>query len=147
VIVFVVGLSIAGVLATVKTGEPPWLFLSMPFTVMVFFAARFAPAGYRLDGDGLHVERKAGDRVIPYRAILAVDRDVRQYKGVSLLASKGIFGYFGRFWNSTLGFYRLFVTDTEAIVWLRTTDGLVGVSPDRPDEFVERLGAKLAPSR
>ena len=128
---------------TVKTGEPPWLFLSLPFTLITFVAARYAPLGYRLAGDGLHVERKAGDRVFPYRTILAVDREPRPIRGMSLFACKGIFGRYGQFWNSTLGVYRLFLTNTQTVVWLRTSGGLVAVSPDRPDEFVERLSARL----
>lgn len=139
-----VGLSIAGIVATIVTGHPPWLFLSMPFTLMLFIAARYAPMGYRLAPDGLHVERKAGDRVFPYRTILAVDREPRPIRGTSLMAVKGIFGRFGRFWNGTLGVYRLFLTNTQTIVWLKTDTGLVALSPDRPDEFVERLTARLA---
>jgi hypothetical protein len=140
----VVGLSIAGIVATIMTGKPPWLFLSMPFTLVMFVAARFAPLGYRLAPDGLHVERKAGDLIFPYRTILEVDRVPRPIRGTSLFACKGIFGRFGRFWNSTLGVYRLYLTNTQTIVWLKTESGLIALSPDRPDEFVDRLSARLA---
>ena len=114
--------------------------------MVTFVAARYAPLAYRLAGDGVHVERKAGDYVVPYRAILSVDATARPTRGVSLFASKGLFGRFGRFWNSTLGVYRLFLTNTDGVVWLETSAGMIALSPDRPDEFVERLRSRLAPS-
>jgi hypothetical protein len=29
-------------------------------------------------------------------------------------------------------------------VWVQTTQGWIGLSPDRPEEFVERLSGKIA---
>jgi len=137
-------MTILGIVFTVQSGDPRWLFVSLPFTLALYVIGRFAPTGYRLAGDGLHVERRAGDAVIPYRRIRTVDREPRPLRGISLVASKGVFGRFGRFWNSTLGMYRLFVTNADSVVWLETDDGWIGLSPDRPDDFVERLRARVA---
>jgi hypothetical protein len=136
-----------GIVWTVRTGEPHWLFLSLPFTLMLFVLARLAPVAYRLAGDGVHVERKFGDRVIPYRDIVAVDREPRRVRGLSMFASDGLFGRFGTFWNPRLGFYQLFLTNTDTVVWLGTRRGWIGLSPDRPDEFLERLRARLGVTR
>jgi len=139
----VVGFSILGVAFAVKTGNPRWMFLSLPFAVILFVVGRYAPQGYRLAADGVHVERRAGPRVIPYRTIRSADRVARPLAGVSVTASKGLFGRFGRFWNSTLGSYRLFLTNRDTVVWLQTTTGLIGISPDRPDEFVALLRTRI----
>jgi hypothetical protein len=139
----VVGVSILGVAFAVKTGNPRWMFLSLPFAVILFVIGRYAPQGYRLAADGVHVERRAGPRVIPYRTIRSADRVARPLAGVSVTASKGPFGRFGRFWNSTLGSYRLFLTNRDTVVWLQTTTGLIGISPDRPDEFVALLRTRI----
>jgi len=139
----VVGVSILGVISAVRSGNPRWLFLSLPFTLMLFVVGRYAPTGYRLGPDGVHVERRAGPRVIPYRAIRSADRVARPLAGISLTASKGVFGRFGRFWNMTLGFYRLYLTNRETVVWLETTDGWMALSPDRPDEFLTRVRARI----
>jgi len=139
----VVGVSLLGVTFAVKSGNPRWLFLSLPFTLMLFVIGRYAPLGYRLAADGVHVERRARPRVIAYRTIRSTDRVARPLAGISLTASKGVFGRFGRFWNSTLGFYRLFLTNRKNIVWLETTGGWMALSPDRPDEFVARLRARI----
>ena len=138
-----VGVSILGVAFAVKTGNPRWLFLSLPFTLILFGIGCYAPQGYRLAADGVHVERRAGPRVIPYRTIRSADRVARPLAGISLTASKGIFGRFGRFWNTTLGLYRLFLTNRESVVWLETADGWIALSPDRPDEFVARLRPRI----
>ena len=137
-------MTIVGIVAAVRTGEPFWLFVSLPFSLGLWVIGRYAPTGYRLAGDGVHVERRAGDKVIPYRRITSVDREPRAIRGVSVLGTKGAFGRVGKFWNSSLGFYELHVANGEAIVWLDTADGWVGLSPDRPDEFVDRLQARLA---
>ncbi len=132
-----------GVILTARSGELLWLLLSVPITLVLLLMARFAPVGYRLGPEGVSVERRAGPTMILYRDIRSVDRLARPLAGVSMTASNGIFGRFGHFWNMTLGFYRLFLTDRNNLVWLQTTRGWVGLSPDRPDEFVERLRVRL----
>lgn len=147
VLVGTVGMTILGVVFTAKSGELFWLLMSLPFTVMLFLAGGRAPTGYRLAPDGVHVERRAGPAVIPYRQIRAVDREARPVNGMTVGGSRGVFGRFGRFWNGRLGFYRLFLSNRESVVWLETEGGWVGLSPDRPAEFVERLRSRLPPAR
>jgi hypothetical protein len=137
-------MTILGIVFTVRSGDPRWLFAGLPFTLVLFVAGRFAPTGYRLAGDGVQIERKARAKVIPYRKIRGVDREERRVNGISAMGSKGVFGRFGRFWNPSLGIYQLYLSNRENVVWLATDDGLVGLSPDRPDEFVERLRGRLA---
>ena len=141
--VIVGGSFVLGVVLTARTSNLGWLFLSLPFTLMLLVAARLAPSGYYLAPDGVHVERKAGAKVIPYRDIRTVDREPRSPRGMTIGGSNGLFGRFGHFWSPRLGVYRLFLSNTQTIVWLTTVRGLVGLSPDRPDEFVERLAARL----
>ena len=135
----VVVLSVAGIGGAVKTGDLRWMFLSLPLMLMLFVLGRFAPTGYRLAPDGVRVERRAWSVVIPYRRIRAVDRGPRSVAGLSMFGSQGVFGRFGTFWNMRLGVYRLYLTNRDAVVWLVTDEGWVGLSPDRADEFVIRL--------
>jgi len=142
----IIGTTLVGVVFTARSGQLSWLFLSLPFALILLVVGRFAPVGYRLAGDGVHVERRAGAKVIPYRRIRAVDRAPRPLAGLTVTGSKSVFGRFGRFWNGTLGLYQLFLTNRESVVWLDTEGGWVGLSPDRPDEFVERLRPRLTPT-
>jgi len=138
----VVLLSVVGIWCAVKIHDLRWMFLSLPFMLMIYVMGRFAPTGYRLAPDGVRVERRARSTVISYRRIRSVDRKLRSVAGLSMFGSQGVFGRFGTFWNMRLGFYRLYVTNRAAVVWLATDDGWVGLSPDRPDEFVRRLEAR-----
>ena len=143
----IVGIGVAtliGVVGMAQTGNIAWLFLSLPFTVVLFVMAQFAPRGYRITPEGLRIERTLRDRVIPWRDVRGVDDEARQLTGISVTASRGIFGWFGWFWSVRFGLYQLFVTDRRRIVWLRTERGLVGVSPDRPEEFVARVRERSA---
>ena len=128
---------------TARSGDLRWLFLGLPLAVVLLLVGRLAPIGYRLAGDGVHIERKAGAKVIAYRAIHGVDREARPVSGLTVTGSRGVFGRFGRFWNRHLGFYRLYVANGDDVVWLATDDGWIGLSPDRPAEFVERLQGRL----
>jgi hypothetical protein len=140
----VVVFSAVGVAFAVKTGDPRWLFFSVPFTLLLFVTGRYAPTGFRLASDGVHVERRAGPKVIPYRTIRAADDAERSPAGLSAFGSRGVFGRFGRFWSGALGHYRLFLTNADSIVWLDTVDGWVGLSPDHPQQFLEQLRARLS---
>jgi hypothetical protein len=144
VLIGIVGTTFLGAVLTARSGDFRWLFLSLPLAIMLLLVGRFAPLGYRLAADGLHIERRAGARIIAYGSIHGVDRDVRPLNGLAVFGSKGVFGRFGRFWNRRLGFYQLHVTDGDGVVWLTTDDGWVGLSPARPAEFVERLQSRLA---
>jgi Bacterial PH domain len=136
--------SVVGVVYAANRGDVRWLFLSLPVMLMIFVLGCLAPTGYRLAPEGVRVERRARSTVIPYRRIRGVDRQPRPVNGISMFGAHGVFGRFGRFWNPRLGFYRLYVSDRAAVVWLATDDGWLGLSPDRPDEFVKRLRDRLA---
>jgi hypothetical protein len=148
VIVAIGGMTLLGVVFTVRMADLRWLFLGLPFTLMLLLMSRLAPTGYRLAADGLHVVRRGfPDKVIPYRRIRGVDRTPRPLTGLTLTGSKGIFGRFGTFWSPRLGVYRLYMTHTDRVLWLDTADGLVGLSPDAPDELAARLQERLAAAR
>jgi len=137
------GTTLLGIGMMVRTGDFVWLVLSLPFLIILLIASRFAPSGYRLATDGVHVERKVGPKVLRYRDIRAVDRTARSVKGITFVGSNGLFGRFGRFWNPRIGLYRLFLSNTSSVVWLSTSEGWVAVSPDRPEEFAAGVQARL----
>ena len=143
IILTVGGTTLFGLVMMIHTQDFRWLVLSLPFLIILLVASRFAPSGYRLAADGVHIERKVGPKVLPYRDILAVDRERRSLKGLTFAGSNGLFGRFGRFWNPRLGLYRLFLSNTSSVVWLKTSAGWVAVSPDRPDEFAAGVQARL----
>ncbi|HEY3066861.1 MAG TPA: PH domain-containing protein [Methylomirabilota bacterium] len=119
--------------------------IGAPLALGFYLTARYAPRGYLLGVDGLHVERRASDLVVPYHTIRGVDRTKRAFVGLGA-GSKGFLGdfTFGRAWRPGLGRYRLCLTNRQNAVWLQTSGGWIAVSPDRADEFVARLSARLS---
>jgi hypothetical protein len=136
--------TLAGIVMMIRTHDFRWLVLTLPFLIMLLVASRYAPSAYRLGAEGVYIERKVGAKVIRYRDIRSVDRERRSIKGLTFGGSNGLFGRFGRFWNPRLGMYRLFLSNTSSVVWLATSEGWVAVSPDRPDDFVAGVQARLA---
>jgi len=58
----------------------------------------------------------------------------------------GMFGFTGRFSNAALGRYRAFVTDHKRTVVIESAHGILVVSPDRPEQFIDALTAASAES-
>src|SRR5262249_36108009 len=57
-VVLTVGvLSVAGIVWAIQRHDPRWIFLSLPFTLMVFVLGRYAPTAYRLGADGIRIDR------------------------------------------------------------------------------------------
>jgi len=135
----------AGVSVMSATGSPWLLLLPIPIALIFFASARLAPKAYTLGVDGVHVERRgAPDVVVLYREIRSVDRVRRSLVGLGA-GSNGFLGHFtfGRGWRPGLGRYRILVTNSIDVVWLDTTRGWVALSPDRSDEFITRLRARI----
>jgi hypothetical protein len=136
---------VVGAVLTATRADPEWLFIGLPFMGITWVASLYAPRGYVLTPEGLRIERRAGDLVVPYAAVLGVDRDRR---GLACFgaASNGFLGWytFGRAWRPGSGPYRLALTNRRDVVWLRTTRGWIAISPDPPDAFVDRLRERLA---
>ena len=139
----VVALSVVGVVLAARNGDPSWLLVSLPFTLGLWFFGRFAPTAYVLGRDGVQVHRRAGVLLIPYRTIRGCDTAHRSLAGLTMLGSRGVFGHFGLFWSPRLGNFRLYLTNRHQVVWLATDRGWIALSPDRPDEFLDRLRSRL----
>ena len=56
----------------------------------------------------------------------------------------GMFGFTGRFSNAALGRYRAYVTDHKRTVVIETPQGILVVSPDRPEHFIAAVTAASA---
>jgi hypothetical protein len=125
------------------SGDPSLLILPLPFLGALWAIQGLAPSGFTLDARGLRLERRWLSRLLPYAAILDCDRRARPVGGLGALGLNGLFGSHGWRWNPWTGWHYLAVTNTRDLVSLRTTGGLMVISPSRPDEFVARLRARL----
>lgn len=102
----------------------------------------YAPRGYRLEGQTLLIERRAGSLAIPLKdawARLAHKEDVAAL--LSRLDYRGLFGYYGRFWSEALGPHEWYVTNKNKLVVLQTDGKVYILSPDQVDLFLDRINS------
>ena len=125
------------------SGDVSLLILPLPFLLGLWVVQGLAPAGFALEADGVRIERRWHSRLIPYAAILSVDREPRSVGGFGAVGLNVLFGSQGPRWNRRTGWHYLAITNTADLVYLHTAGGLVVLSPSRPDEFAVRLGRRL----
>ncbi len=126
------------------SGDPSLLMLPLPFLGALWLMQGLAPQAYTLEADGIRLERRWRSRLLPYTAILGHDRAPRTLGGIGAIGLNGLFGSHGWRWNPRTGWHYLAIANTSELVWLRTTAGLVVISPSRPEEFIARLRARLS---
>jgi hypothetical protein len=125
------------------SGDPSFLILPLPFLGGLWVARGLAFTGYRLEPDGLRLERRWLARLLPYAAIEEADRQGRAIGGLGAVGLNGLFGAHGWRWNFRTGWHYLAIANTRDLVYLRTTAGLVVISPAEPDDLLARLRARL----
>lgn len=104
----------------------------------------FSPREFELTLSGIVVKRIIRSFKIPYEEITEVSRARWTWKGVRLMASGGLYGYFGLFRFSGLGRVWAYVTDRHKIVLIKTRDGTkYMLSPEDPDAFLEKIRAVM----
>lgn len=135
---------LTSVVLIATTGDPAFVIFPLPFLGVVWAIQGFAPAGFTLEDRGLRIERRWLARRVPYSAIRAVDRTARPIGGLLALGLNSLFGSHGLRWNPRTGLHYLAITNTRDLVCLDTVNGLVVISPSRPDEFVAELSRRLA---
>jgi hypothetical protein len=131
------------VVLVATSGDPSLLILPLPFLGGLWLIQGLAPSGFTLEEGGVRLERRWLPRLVPYASILDCDREPRLVGGLLALGLNGLFGSHGWRWNPRTGWHYLAVTNTRDLVYLRTTAGLVVISPSEPDRFVASLRARL----
>ena len=109
------------------------------FPAILMICVALAPLGYTVDEVGIVVNRLGPNICILYSDVA----DIRSIKrrdlgfGLSLLASGGFFGIYGRFWSTRLGRFQAYVTNASHLVMITRTDGTtLLISPLPADVFL-----------
>lgn len=100
------------------------------------------PCAYRVDRGELLVERLIHPVRIGLDQIASAESiSPQELRGaIRLLGSGGAFGYYGHFWNRSLGRFRLYAGNRRELVLLRLKDGRRFVlSPARAEAFIAAL--------
>lgn len=121
-------------------GFPP--VASALVLVPVVLIALLCVRGYELERGELRVQRLFWQTRWPLDAGTRARVRPHAMKGSwRTWGNGGVFAFSGHFSGSGLGRYRAFVTDPSRTVILETARGIVVVSPDRPEAFVEAVVA------
>jgi hypothetical protein len=131
------------VVLVASSGDPSLLILPLPFLGILWAIQGLSPSGFTLEDRGVRLERRWLSRLVPYTSILDCDRRSRPIGGLLALGLNGLFGSHGWRFNPRTGWHYLAISNTSDLVYLTTTNGLVVVSPSEPDQFVERLRARI----
>ena len=102
--------------------------------------ALLAPRGYAVSEDRLTIDRLLRPIEIPLATIQSVEilPADRLAGSMRTLGSGGLFGYYGRFHNGTLGSFRMYATRGDGYVLVRAARTYV-LTPDSPERFVEAI--------
>jgi hypothetical protein len=128
----VVGLSIAA------PGTAVVVLICAGGGLAVLVAYGFSPAAYLLSpGRSLSVVRRLfGTRRFPITTA-APGRRRFGIGGMRLLASGGVFGWYGLFWRPNSGRYRAYVTNRQRLIWCTGPQGPIVISPADPTAFLD----------
>ncbi len=104
---------------------------------------RFAPQGFTVGPEGVHVQRQARPVGIPLDSIRSA-RVITAGKlpGWPVWALGGIYGNAGYFYARKLGFYLAYVTDPKQMLLIEAERPYL-LGPEQPEEFVRQLRAWL----
>jgi Bacterial PH domain len=98
---------------------------------------------YQINDDAIMVRQAWSEVEIPLQSLQSVDiRPHAMDKSRRTNGNEGVFAISGRYSNEALGNYRAYVTDPSRTVVLRTSTGIVVLSPDRPEDFVTSVRAR-----
>ena len=130
----------AAVLAGGRTGAGIGLLVvGLILVALCFVYRRLAPVAYRLDDDGLEIERHSA-RAQRFEGHSALVPGARL--GIRTFGSGGLYGYLGSFRlaGGATGPVKAFVTDRGRTVVVEVDGRRVAISPADRDGLVEELG-------
>jgi hypothetical protein len=125
------------------------MLLSAGLAIGAWLAALLlAPRGYSVEAGRLRIERLVAPIDIPLASIQSAARLEGEELAGSLrtIGSGGLFGYYGRFRNRSLGTYRMYATRGEDYVVVRADRPYV-LTPDSPARFLDALERARAQRR
>ncbi|MEX0807439.1 MAG: hypothetical protein WD044_01805 [Dongiaceae bacterium] len=141
--------ALVGIIFAAVYGKYWALALPIPFAMALGIAASFRPRGFLVDAQRVAVMRTVGP--IAWRladiAILRAPPVWAPTKPIALMATRGLFGTYGWFWNRDWGAHRIYMTDPDEAVEIVLTSGRhIVVTPASHREFIAavREGAKSA---
>lgn len=113
-------------------------FLIILYLIVVLFKPRY----YNLNYEKLIINRTIGNVSIRKSGIKSVEIiDKEKLKGsIRTFGVGGLFGYFGKFYNSTFGAMTWYATKRSNYILIKTTSNKkIIITPNNPEDFVKEF--------
>lgn len=125
----------------IKTLRILW-FLSMviqPFSILII-ASFFMIRGYVITQNTLLIKRLFWNTKLDLTNLVSAETCPQLIKKtIRTCANGGFFCFAGTFWNKNIGSFRAFATNPRLSVILKFPNHTVVVTPNKPEEFTEKL--------
>ncbi len=141
VVLLIVGLAIIPAMLDGFEDLFPMLIM-IPAMVALGLAYAWAPRHYEIHRDRVVIVRRIGNVEIPRKDITSVTLPGKaaMAKTIRTFGVGGFFGYYGRFYNTTLGKMTWYATSRSTPVLLVTKDKKILLTPYDVPRFVRELG-------
>ncbi|MDR0506243.1 MAG: PH domain-containing protein [Dysgonamonadaceae bacterium] len=120
------------------------LLLGILFCIgILIFSALECPFRVSVEKEGIAIHRMIGNIIIPVQTIeeIRLCNDSDTGSSVRTFGSGGAFGYLGKFRNTQLGDYQMYVTDSSKKIIVKTKDKTFVFSCDKPEELIRAMEA------
>lgn len=109
---------------------------------VIALCSLFTVRGYTISGDQLIVHRLGWTNTIELSELTSATHIPGVMQGsFRTFANGGLFSFAGNFYDSNLGHYRAYATDSMNSVVLKFANKTIVVSPDEPEEFISIITA------
>ena len=114
---------------------------------VIIFCWLYAPRSYAIDNGKLTIKRRLKNKEVSLDSLKSITHYPEKMKGLTLrtFGNGGLFGYFGKYYNSAMGNFNMYSTKGKDFYVLDLGKSKIGISPDQK-EFVEALKGYLAKS-
>lgn len=139
VTVLFIGIVAYGIFESGSTKSILYTGVFLVFVYVICWLLR--PLRYSVTNKELLIERPLGKIIIKKSDIESVDVLLESNIGgaVRTFGVGGLFGYYGKFYNPTIGSMRWYVTRVDRPVLVTTQKSKILLSPDEPELFAEAL--------
>lgn len=111
----------------------------LPLAIL-FISAFFTIRGYILTPEAIFIQRLCWKTKLDLTNIVSAEVDPNAMnKSIRAFGNGGLVCFAGAFYNKRLSSYRAFATDAKLSVVLKFPNRTIVVTPDKPDEFVEKI--------
>lgn len=136
--ILLIGFTMVSMYTTMENDFYLNIILPLLFSFIIIIPFIYSPSGYSCTSNELLIHRPAGKITIDYREILnirsAESDEIRRL--VRLWGSGGLFGYFGKFYDSKHRNFKMYGRRRKNKVLVFTKTGLVVLMPDEVEGFM-----------